>query len=308
MATHDVSVLIVSWNTCSLTEACLDAIPRGLGAGLTHEVVVVDNNSTDGSAEMLRARGDIVVVENDCNAGYAAAVNQAFARSTGRYVLLLNSDVEVLEGSLAELVRFLDRNPTVAGVGPRYLNPDGSLQHHHFRLPTVSALLAASSAAYRRVPSMRRALERYRMLDETFTLPTPIEQPSASCLLLRREAIAGPKLMDESFPIYFNDVVLAHRLREARQTLWMIPEAEVIHAHGASTRLLGTALRRQHLTAMTRYVMLSQPRSKRAIFRVGILAHGLAARVVKRSQALPVRDLLAALSGDAGSLPQQPRP
>src|SRR5436190_2043970 len=90
----DISILIVSWNTRALTEACLDSLPAALADGETYEVIVVDNASTDGSQELLRERAEVTLVVNDRNVGYAAAVNQAYERSTGRYVLLLNSDIE----------------------------------------------------------------------------------------------------------------------------------------------------------------------------------------------------------------------
>lgn len=77
----DISILIVSWNTCALTRACLDTIPGSVDPGTNVETIVVDNGSADGSLEMLRGRDDLVLIENERNLGYAAAVNQAFARS-----------------------------------------------------------------------------------------------------------------------------------------------------------------------------------------------------------------------------------
>ncbi len=303
----DISVLIVSWNTRLLTEACLDTLPGSIEKGTTFEAIVVDNGSTDGSIEMLRSRHDIDLVENGDNLGYAAAVNQAFARARGRLVLLLNSDIEFKPGALGVLLRFLEEHPEAVGVGPLYLNPDGTPQQHHYRLPTYAALLAAYSAILRRLPWLSSHYRDYRMLDEDFSRPRRVEQPSASVLLLRREALPADYLLDERFPIYFNDVELAHRLASQGRQLWMTPESEAFHVHGASTRQLGANLRRQHLASLVRYLELTQPRGLIIGFKVFVFVHKLALRALGKPDALAVRDIVGSLRGDPGTLPQSPR-
>ena len=302
----DISILIVSWNTRELTRACLDSIQGSVTAGTTVETIVIDNGSEDGSVEVVRTRGDVELVENGCNLGFAAAVNQAFARSRAPLVLLLNSDVELELGSLHVLVRFLDAHPDVAGVGPLYLNPDGSFQQHHYRLPTLPMLLASSSAPLRRLPPLARSFRRYRMLDVAFSEPQRVEQPSASCLLLRRSVLTDGYLLDEQFPIYFNDVELAHRLAERGHELWMTPESRVVHVHGASTRQLGSSLRPQHLASLVRYLKKTRSPGSLLLFRAVILLHAAGLRVFRRHAAVPLRDVVRALRGDLAPLPQAP--
>src|SRR3954451_20520044 len=130
-----VSILIVNWNTRERVMECLASLSNDEAAVRT-EVVVVDNGSTDGSAEALRGQSALTLICNERNVGYAAAVNQAYRNSSGEFVLLLNSDVELPEGALSSLVDFLVDHPTAAGVGPLYVNPDGSEQPFHFRFPT----------------------------------------------------------------------------------------------------------------------------------------------------------------------------
>ena len=132
----DVSILIVSWNTRALTLACLDSLSASVDDGARYEVIVVDNGSRDGSAEAFQQRSDIRLIANPENRGYAAAVNQAYAAAQGDFILLLNSDIEFEPGALGALLRFLREREDVAGVGPLYLNPDGSPQQHHYRFPT----------------------------------------------------------------------------------------------------------------------------------------------------------------------------
>lgn len=301
-----VSVLVLNWNTRALIRTCLDTLPLGAGDALSFETIVVDNGSIDGSLDDLRAREDILLIENRENRGYAAAVNQAYAASAGEFILLLNSDVELREGSLAVLVRFLDAHSDVAGVGPLYLNPDGSPQQHHFRLPSYGMLLANASRVFQYLPGVARGIRRYRMLDQDFSAPCRVPQPSATMLLLRRSVLPADHLLDESFPIYFNDVELAYRLAQAGHELWMTPESEVFHVHSASTRKLGVNRRRQHLASLIRYLRLTQPTWRVRVYQALVLGQNLILRGLGRPGALPLRELKNVLRGDPGPVPRAP--
>ncbi|HYY32201.1 MAG TPA: glycosyltransferase [Gaiellaceae bacterium] len=302
----EVSILLVSWNTHDFTLECLDSLPSGIDDDLTYELIVVDNGSRDGTAEALAEREDIELVSNPDNRGYAAAVNQAYSRSKGELVLLLNSDVRFTPGSVSTLVRFLREHEDVAGVVPLYLNPDGTRQAHYYRLPTFTMTLANANAVMRSLPPFSQRVREYRMLDDDFSQPRHVPQPSASCLLLRRSLLAPDHLMDERYPIYFNDVALARELTLRGGSLWMTPEAVIVHEHGASTRQLGGALKRQHLGSLVRYIAMTEPFPRLLLFRSLALAQGLAVRVLRRSDALPLGDLWSALRGDPGPLPQAP--
>lgn len=305
-ARPDVSILILSWNTRELTLECLDSLPRSVDDDLTYEVIVVDNGSRDASAEALAERNDIELVRNAQNRGYAAAVNQAYARARGDHVLLLNSDVEFEPGALSALLRFLRDHEDVAGVGPLYLNPDRTPQQHHFRLPTFAMTLANTSRLLGRIPPLSEQVRRYRMLDDEFSRPLAVEQPSASCLLLRRSALPPIELMEERYPIYFNDVALAHWLAGRGEALWVTPDAVVVHEHGASTRQLGGQLARQHIAAHVRFLAATQPRSRLLAFRCLVLAQKLSVLALRRPGALGLCDVVGALRGNPGPLPQTP--
>lgn len=305
-AEPDISVLLLSWNTQELTLECLDSLPVGIDDDLTVEVIVVDNGSRDGSAEALARRDDITLIANPENRGYAEAVNQAYERAQGEFVLLLNSDVEFKPGSLSTLLRFLREHPDVAGVGPLYLNPDGTEQQHHYRFPTFGATIGNMSRVLGRIPPLARRVRAYRMLDDDFSAPRPVEQPSASCLLIRQSALPEKELMDEQFPIYFNDVALAYSLAQRGHELWMTPGAVVVHEHGASTRQLGGLLARQHIGAHVRYLKATEPRYKLEVFRGLVLGQKLALLALRRPGRLPFRDLVGALRGDPGPVPPAP--
>ncbi|MGP3924095.1 glycosyltransferase [Streptomyces sp. 8N616] len=305
MTSPEVSVLVVSWNTLTETRRCLDALASSVG--VDHEVIVVDNGSLDGSAEMLAARDDVFLIRNPENRGFAAAVNQAYAGASGELILLLNSDVRLRPATLAALVRFLHDRREAAGVAPLYLNPDGTIQQHYLRLPTFTSALALATVL-RKLPGFRGAMRRYLMAGEAFSRPRPVEQPSASCLLLRRSVLGPHRILDERLPIYFNDVLLARALADAGHELWMTPNAAVTHTLGASTRLLSAASRsRHHLSGLTRYLQCTQPGRRLALFRALVFWDRAARRMLRFHGHLGLREVCAALRGDPGPLPDGDR-
>ncbi len=302
-----VSILIVNWNTRDLTLACLGSLANA-ASGTPYEVIVVDNGSVDGSAEALSEQAGIELLRNDLNLGFAAAVNQAFRRSHGDYVLLLNSDVTLPPDALSVLARFLDEREAVAGVGPVYANPDGSPQPFHFRFPTFATTLANGSSLIRRiVPGSEQRLREYKMLDDDFSRPRPVPQPSASCLLLRRSVLPREQLMDERYPLYFNDVQLARSLADQGLELWVTPDAVAVHdAHASGFKLPPAARRRQYVGAVVRMLMDTEPVHTVWLYRAIVLVQNLALWALDRPDALRGRDLLAALDGNPGPLPVQP--
>ncbi|SCF11629.1 glycosyltransferase family 2 protein [Micromonospora chokoriensis] len=301
MGTPQLSVLLVSWNTREQTRQCLESLAATADPDLDYEVVAVDNGSTDGSADLLADQARVRLIRNSHNTGFAAAVNQAYRRSTGQLVLLLNSDVRFHPGALSRMIGYLRERPDVAGVSPLYLNPDGTFQQHYVQQPSFAATIALVTAL-RRLPGFRQALHRFQMRGEDFSRPRQLA--SGSCMLLRRAVLGQQTIFDEAFPVYWNDAVLARQLAQAGHELWMIPDAVVTHTRGASCRLLGPAIRFRHLLgSMVEYLRLTQPRHRMVAFRAALLADHLVKRLLGRPVQLDLADLLAALRGDVGPLP-----
>ncbi|GDY33551.1 glycosyltransferase [Gandjariella thermophila] len=299
----EVSVLIVNWNTREATRRCLDSLPGAVTDGLGYQVIVVDNASRDGSADVLATYRDIVWIRNDTNVGFAAAVNQAYRHATGELILLLNSDICLGPGALTALVRFLRQRPDAAGVAPLYLNPDGTLQQHYMRLPTFRSALALGTVL-RFLPGFHRAWRDHVLAGEEFSRPRPVPQPSVSCLLLRRGVLGADRIFDERFPLYFNDVWLARGLAEAGHELWVTPDAAATHTLGASTRLLGAEKRTAYrLEGLVRYVRLTQTTPRLRVFQLVVLLDRLARRVLRLRGHLALAQLWAALRGTLGPLP-----
>jgi GT2 family glycosyltransferase len=284
----------------------LDSLSDGIGGGLTFETIVVDNGSADNSSVALRSRPGVLLLENQTNLGYAIAVNQAYRRSRAPLILLLNSDVELLPGSVRALVDLLARRPGAAAAAPLYRYPDGSPQPFHFRFPSFLVTLANTSAPFRLLPGVRRRLREFQMLDDDFSSARPVDQPSTSCLLIRRSCLGFDAVFDERYPIFFNDVDLARGLAAAGHERWVTPEAVVVHEDHASTRKLGGARKRQYLASVVRMLQDTEPRRNVLLYKGLVLGQGLVLIGLRRRGALSWDDLRAAASGDPGLLPSRP--
>ncbi|MGH7410199.1 MAG: glycosyltransferase family 2 protein, partial [Candidatus Methylomirabilis sp.] len=239
----DVSIIIVSWNTSAHLARCLAAIPKA-AEHLVIEVIVVDNGSTDGTQAMLADKFPHVrVIQNPENLGFGRAHNIGARASRGRTLLLLNSDCELGSGSLPAMVGALDEGPALGVVFCRLLNTDGTLQpsvHPSCPSPwsTIGDLLFLSSLRY--------ALYRSRVLSRWLLWPTirahrkaqDVAWGGGACLLIRRtvfEAVGG---FDEQFFLYYEDVDLCKRIREAGYRLRFLPGPSAVHHWGKSTAQL----------------------------------------------------------------------
>jgi len=227
----DLSVVIVSWNTRALTEACLAAVCAAAD-GLRTETIIVDNASTDGTAEAIVAGGAAIrLIANSDNAGFARANNQAIAQCTGRYVLLLNSDTVACSGALSALVRFMDAHPEAGAAGPYLENTDGSLQ------PSCHPVLTPWREFWRLLFLERFVpLATYPMHRWGTSEPREVEVIKGACLLLRRSALDQVGLLDERYFMYSEEMDLCYRLARAGWKLFWVPEAHVVHHGGASSR------------------------------------------------------------------------
>ncbi|HKV40001.1 MAG TPA: glycosyltransferase family 2 protein [Blastocatellia bacterium] len=230
----DLSITIVSWNTRELLRSCLESLKNG-ASRVTTEVQVVDNSSSDGSAEMVRQNfAGVTVIENKENAGFARANNQSWRQSRGRYWLLLNSDAEVCPGALDALAAFMDEHPQAGLATARLLNPDGSPQHcaqrvRGFLLTAVETLRLHKLLSKR--TRGRLMLGPYWSYDE----PLRLGWTWGAALIARREAVerAGP--LSDSFFMYGEDLEWCLRMRQQGWEIWFCPEAEVVHHQGASS-------------------------------------------------------------------------
>lgn len=228
----DLSVVIVNWNTRDLLMHCLESLYDTVQA-IEFEVFMVDNASSDGSPSMVRDRfSQVSLIENPTNVGFAAANNQAIIRSSGRYVLLLNSDAQVLGNALPQMVRFLDAHSDAGIVGPHLVFPDGRPQTAHGPLPTLASEIQG-------LLGLDRLLCRWnRRRDPTGTY-AEAGYVSGACLMVRRQALEQVGLLDERFFMFGEEIDLCNRAHGAGWRVCHLPSAQVVHLGGGSTGRTG---------------------------------------------------------------------
>ena len=236
----DLSIVIVSYNVAGLLGRCLESVHRSLErSSLEHEVVVVDNASSDGSGEMLRARfPEVRLIQNQANRGFAAATNQGLVESRGRYMYLLNPDTEIIGDTPARLVAFLDSRPEAAMVTGQLLNPDGTLQHGAFRFPSLLMSFFDFFPIHHRLAGS--SLNGRYPLDGP--APFEIDHPLGASMMVKREVVDQVGPLDEAFFIYCEEVDWCLRMKRAAWRIYCVPRALIVHHVAQSTRQSAPAM------------------------------------------------------------------
>lgn len=246
----DVSLVIVNWNTRDILRDCLRSVyeqTRDVG----FEVIVVDNASSDGSVEMVRAEfPQIVLISNQENKGFAAANNQGMAIARGRYVLLLNSDTVVLDGAIDKTVAFADQRPEAAVVGCKVLNPNRTLQPTCFMFPSLLNMVLSATYLYKVFPASR-FFGRERMTWWNRADERQVDVVTGCFMLVRREAIEQVGVMDERYFMYAEEADWCYRFKQGGWQNLFFPDAAIIHLGGQSSQ----QVRVQSLVQLRRAVL-----------------------------------------------------
>ena len=263
----DVSIVIVSWNTRALVLECLESLPAATG-GLSSEVLLIDNGSSDGTADAVRrAHPGVRVLGNEVNGGFAAANNQGIRTSRGRYVLLLNSDTRPRPEAIVRMVAWADSRPRAGCVGAMLLHPDGRFQASFQDAPGVLSECLSAAGIGRRL-----WFEGYPGYGPTESQERrQVDVIPGACMLLRRAALDQTGLLDESFFMYSEETDLCWRLRAAGWEVWYIPEARVVHLGGQSTQQVRSSMVRALYRSKVRYVHLHHGGARALALRLLLL-------------------------------------
>lgn len=224
-----LSVVVVNYNTKNLLRRCLKSI-------INHEIIVVDNGSTDNSVGMIRKEFPLVKIKvNKKNLGFAFAVNQGIKVAKRDYILLLNSDIEVKRDALKTLLKFSQKHQKIGVVGGRLLNTDSTIQGSCFHQLTILNAIREFWLG------QKGAFEKYVPKTEE---PIEVEAVVGACMLIPRKVIKEVGCFDERYFMYFEDLDYCRRVRKAGFKIYYLPKAKFIHFHGASGREISEQTRR----------------------------------------------------------------
>jgi N-acetylglucosaminyl-diphospho-decaprenol L-rhamnosyltransferase len=267
----DVSVVVVAYNSMPELERCLESV-----AG--YDAVVVDHGSTDGSVELVRERFPHVRLIEQENRGFGAGMNTGMRVAGGRYFLLLNADAWVLGDGIDKLRAFADQHPEAAVVGPRLLNPDGSLQPSVRGFPTLWRL-ATEYFFLRKLAPGSGVFNAFYGAGFDHRSVREAEWLGAACLLVRREAADEVGLFDEDYFLFSEEVDWCWRFRQAGWKVLFFPGAEVEHVFTASYNpSLFNELVRGHLRFLAKHRGARAAERARRLLLVALRLRGIVIR------------------------------
>lgn len=231
----DVSIVIVSFNTCAVLRECLRLVDRQVGL-LQVQVIVVDNASTDNSPTMIeREFPDALLIRSEVNLGFGRANNLGFEAARGRYVVLLNSDAFLDEGALECSVAHMEANPRAGLGGGRLVGRDGSWQPSARMFPTIIDNLIVLSGLAARFPHSRF----FGHVDRTWAdqgEAAEVDWVPGAYSIIRAEALEAAGPFDPRFFLYYEEVDLCKRIKQKGYSIWYWPDISVVHIGGESSR------------------------------------------------------------------------
>lgn len=250
-----ISIVIVNFNSGAALASTLDTFAAAF-TGLDWEAAVVDNASSDGSERAALNRTGVMLVRGSANVGFAAGVNTGISAVSAPFVLVLNPDCRLTPGSVRALLDELERHPRCAVIGPRIVNPDGTLQESARGDPDMlTGLFGRTTLLSRLFPTwsvVRRNLASEAASDAEAS-SRRVDWVSGACMLARREALARVQGLDERYFLYWEDADLCRRLRHAGWETRYMPGATAVHEVGQSSRNARALANREFHRSAYRY-------------------------------------------------------
>jgi GT2 family glycosyltransferase len=252
-----VSVVIISFNTCSVLRECLQELQKET-AVLPSEVFVVDNNSSDRSAEMVAAEFTAVtLIRSSINLGFAAANNRAFPSCKGKYVVLLNSDAFLRPGSLQRAIGHMESSPAVGLGGAKLIGRDGSFQPSARMFPSLLNEFLSLSGLSARFPKSRLFGRQDRTWADQ-SEPAQADWVPGAFAIIRRDVLEQVEYFDEAFFLYHEEVDLCRRIKRAGYEIWYWPDIVVVHLGGESSKTVSSLSMSESGAQLTLWRMRSE--------------------------------------------------
>jgi len=227
---NKLSIIIPTWNTAAITLKCIQSIKKYLppsGQPPNPQIIVVDNASTDNTLALLQ-KENITLIKNSKNLGFAKACNIGAKKAIGDYLLFLNSDMELPNHKLIDMLKFLQKNPRIGAIGPQFLNCDKTIQDSVFPPQTLI-----------------NAFKKFWLNQKTYSKYTPKrKKPSAvwavsgGAILIKKKLFEKIGGWNEKYLMYFEDLDLCRALHRHHKQIYYYPPSKIIHRHGASGKNL----------------------------------------------------------------------
>lgn len=220
------SIIIVTWNTAKITQKCISSINQFIPG---HEIIVVDNNSQDNTIQLLQKIKNVKIIKNQANLGFAKANNIGLKQASNNYIVFMNSDIELIDSSLLNMVKYLQDNPQTGIIGPKFLNPDLTPQASVF--PPQTALNAFKEF-------WLNQKETYSKYVPKSQKPVQVSYISGGCLAVNKNFFEKIGLWNEKYFFYFEDMDLCRQVSKFHKDTIFYPQCRIIHRHGASGKNL----------------------------------------------------------------------
>lgn len=228
-----LSVVIVNFETPDYTLQAIRSI-RDNPPPCAYEIIVIDNGSRDSSLDAVRdGDAEAICIETGGNLGFARANNLGINNARGEFVLLLNSDAKIVNGSLGRMLEYIQNRPDVGAMGPRQVDGDGKLQLSWGQFPTLI------SEAFRKLIHRRLSMNDLSIRDyieERYAGSNEVDWVSGSCLMARKKALTDAGLLDEFFFMYFEDIDLCRRVKESGWKIHYSSDITIVHFGGVSAK------------------------------------------------------------------------
>lgn len=229
----DVSIIIVSYNSKNFLLQCIDSIYKRLKR-CNFEIILIDNDSIDGSQDIVRRRfPGVNLVANKTNVGFAMANNQGLSLARGEFFFLLNPDTEIMSGAIESIISFMNRNPSVGIVGPKLVRSDSTIQSSCKKFPTLRGELLQNIFTDKFIPVFVKSCFGDEIPVSKHEMR--VDWVTGACLAIRRKMIEQVGQFDESFFLYYEEVDLCFRAKKRGWDICFFPEAVVVHHGGKST-------------------------------------------------------------------------
>ncbi len=223
----DLSIIIVTYNSSSHIDACLRSMMERM-EGISYEVIVIDNASSDGTCRMIEQEfPDVILLQNSWNIGFARANNLGLSRARGEFILLMNPDTVWKKGNIKRGLQFLSDHPDVGGLGCRLILNEGCWQKSYGNFPTLSREMKEACYLSRFFTEWKCCQGMFIYKESTGT--GPVDWVSCTFFLSSKEVLLGVGGLDERYFMYYEDIDLSKRVREKGRQIYYYPEIEILH-------------------------------------------------------------------------------